>query len=116
MTGLVPPLPIGLPTTSQSVTKDLTIQWTPDASSTDFTILLGTSGDAIITCQEPQAQGSVVVDHSLFSQVGLLAGRMGSLTAINSTTHTITLSGSQSPVTISARSQIGGDVAINFVP
>ncbi len=116
VTGLVPPIPVGNPTATQSVAHDLAIQWTPDASSTDFTIRLSSGGSNIVQCEEPQAQGSLVVDHSLFSPAGLLANRMVSVTAINSTTHTLALSGSSSPVTISARSQIGGTVAIDFVP
>ncbi len=116
VTGLVPPIPVGNPTFDQSVAQNLTIRWTPDAYSADFTIQISSGGSNIVECHEPQAQGSVVVDHSLYSGAGLLAGRMASVTAINSTTHTLALSGSSSPVTISAQSQIGGNETINFVP
>jgi hypothetical protein len=118
VTGLVPAIPAGAPTTNQSVTQDLAITWTPDTASTDFTIVLSSGlGDNDIQCLEPQAQGSLVVDHSLFSQVGLLANRTGSITAINSTT-LASAAGSQSgtQITISVRSQIGGTATLDFVP
>lgn len=117
VTGLVPAIPLGAPTTNQSVTQDLAITWTPDTKSTDFTIVLSSGfGTNNIQCLEPEAQGSLVIDHSLFDQVGLLANRTGSITAINGTTYVLGSATSGSLVTISVRSEIGGTATLNFVP
>jgi hypothetical protein len=111
VTGLIPALPTGSPVFTQSIASDLTVHWTPDANSTDFTWLLQSpGGDALLECNEPQSQGSFAVDHSFFA--GFAPTDVVAITAVNSNTVHIDAAGS--PVTLVARSQVGRTNTITF--
>jgi hypothetical protein len=115
VTGLVPAIPIGPNVPSHSLAQDLSVAWTPDASSTKFQLTLSSGlGSSVISCSEAQSKGSLVVDHSLYSGVGIMNNTMVSMTAMNG--NEVDVTSGPASYRVWAWSKVGGTVAMKFTP